>query len=64
MAKARGLGNRNLREGGWEALVTERGVTNAPRFVMECSEGEQDYAKPFGKLRVASAPPAYLPPER
>lgn len=30
--------------------MAELGVTNATRFVMELSEGEQDYAKLRGKL--------------
>jgi hypothetical protein len=50
MARARGLRKRDLRELGWKALVAELGVTNATRFVMELSEGEQDYAKLRGKL--------------
>ena len=50
MAGARALRKRDLRELGWKALVAEIGVTNASRFVMERSEGEQDYAKLRGKL--------------
>ena len=50
MARARPLRKRDLRDLGWKALVAELGVTNATRFVMQLSEGEQDYTKLRGKL--------------
>ena len=50
MARARALRKRDLRELGWKALVAELGVTNATRFIMHLSEGEQDYTKLRGKL--------------
>lgn len=45
MAKRRALHKRDLLQLGWKALVAELGVTNATRFIMELSEGEQDYTK-------------------
>ena len=54
MARARALRKRDLRELGWKALVAQLGVTNATRFVLELSEGEQDYAKLRGKLFAKS----------
>ena len=50
MARARALRRRDLRELGWKALVAELGVTNATRFILELSEGDQDYAKLRGEL--------------
>jgi uncharacterized coiled-coil DUF342 family protein len=50
MAKSRALHKRDLRQLGWKALVVELGVANATRFVMELSEGEQDYTKLRKKL--------------
>ena len=50
MERARALRKKDLRELGWKALVTELGVANATRFVMELHEGEQDYAKLRGEL--------------
>ena len=45
MAKSRALHKRDLRQLGWKALVAELGVANATRFIMELSEGGQDYAR-------------------
>jgi len=50
MARARALRKRDLRELGWKALVAELGVANATRFIMDLTEGEQDYAKLREKL--------------
>lgn len=50
MARVRELGKRDLRKMGWKALVAELGVANATRFIMQLSEGEQDYAKLRGEL--------------
>ena len=52
MAKSRALHKRDLRQLGWKALVAELGVANATRFIMELSEGEQDYTKLRKKLFV------------
>ena len=35
---------------GWKALITELGVANATRFVMEVGGDEGDYAKQRKKL--------------
>jgi hypothetical protein len=50
MAKSRALHKRDLRQLGWKALVAELGVANATRFIMELSEGEQDYTRLRRKL--------------
>jgi len=50
MAKSRALHKRDLRQLGWKALVAELGVANATRFIMDLSEGEQDYTKLRKKL--------------
>lgn len=50
MAKGRALRKRDLRELGWRALVTELGVVNATRFVMDLSEGTQHYSRLRRKL--------------
>jgi len=50
MAKSKALHKRDLRQLGWKALVAELGVANATRFIMELSEGEQDYARLRRKL--------------
>ena len=50
MAKRRALHKRDLFELGWKALITELGVANATRFVMEVGGGEGDYTKQRKKL--------------
>ena len=45
MAKSRALHKRDLRQLGWNPLVAELGVANATRFIMDLSEGEEDYTK-------------------
>ncbi|MGH7964287.1 MAG: hypothetical protein ACRERD_21105 [Candidatus Binatia bacterium] len=50
MAKRGALHKRNLFQLGWKALVAELGVANATRFIMELSEGEQDYTNLRKKL--------------
>ncbi len=50
MARARALGKRDRRKMGWKALVAELGVANATRFILELSEGKQDYVKLRGDL--------------
>ena len=50
MAKGAVLRKRDLFQLGWKALVAELGVANATRFIMELSEGDQDYTKLRKKL--------------
>lgn len=50
LAKKTASHKRDLLQLGWKAFVTELGVTNATRFIMELSEGEQDYSKLRSKL--------------
>ena len=50
MAKRRALRKRDLLQLGWKALITELGVANATRFVMEVGGGEGDYTKQRKKL--------------
>jgi hypothetical protein len=50
MAKSRALPKRDLRQLGWKALVAELGIANATRFIMDLSEGEEDYTKLRKKL--------------
>jgi hypothetical protein len=50
MAKSRALHKRDLRQLGWKALVAELGIANATRFIMDLSEGEEDYTKLRKKL--------------
>jgi hypothetical protein len=45
MARPAELRKRELLGLGWKALVAELGVANATRFVLELSEGEQDYTE-------------------
>jgi uncharacterized coiled-coil DUF342 family protein len=45
MARSKALHKRDLRQIGWKALVAELGVANATRFIMDLSEGEEDYTK-------------------
>ena len=49
-AKRTALHKRDLLQLGWKALVAELVVANATRFIMELSEGEQDYTKLRKKL--------------
>lgn len=39
------LRGRTLRESGWEALVSDLGLVNATRFIMQCEAGHGDYTK-------------------
>jgi hypothetical protein len=50
MARSRALHKRDLRQLGWKALVAELGVADATRFIMDLSEGEEDYTKLRRKL--------------
>jgi len=50
MAKRIALHKRDLLKLGWRALVAKLGVTNATRFIMELSVGEQDYTNVRKKL--------------
>jgi len=50
MAKKRALHKRDLLQLGWKALITELGVANATRFVMEVGGAEGDYTKQRKKL--------------
>ena len=50
MARPEEVRKRDLREMGWKALVTELGVTNVTRFILELCDGEQDYTKLRGKM--------------
>jgi uncharacterized coiled-coil DUF342 family protein len=50
MTRGKALHKRDLRQLGWKALVAELGVANATRFIMELSEGEQDYTRLRRKL--------------
>jgi hypothetical protein len=50
MAKRKALHKRDLLQLGWKALITELGVADATRFVMEVGGGEGDYTKQRKKL--------------
>ena len=50
MARGRALRKQDLRELGWKALVAELGIVNATRFIMDLSEGAQDYSRLRRKL--------------
>lgn len=50
MAKRRALHKHDLFHLGWKALITELGVADATRFVMEVSGGEGDYTKQRKRL--------------
>jgi hypothetical protein len=45
MAKSRAVHKHDLRQLGWKALVTELGIANATRFIMDLSASGEDYTK-------------------